>query len=365
MKSAEPGARWLRCDLHVHTPFDKEKKFGEDIRGAITAFKKSEGHRFAQIADRFVQACRNAADGNGMDLVALTDHNSIDGYRYLRPQFETLRLQARDQDLPMPAILPGVEFSVGGERPIHFLVIFASETGPDDIHRAIRHVFGAAEPFDPKTGTPRATRKLAEIQEQSARETERATAARQRREQDETAARDARDQREADEALGARGRFGSARDRGRQIRAGFEKRIVDAEERCADSEEQCAAVQRDRDSAREALIEVTSERDAALADRDRAIKDIAVERDKTKTARDALKEAPVRALQAAGDALYRMMRAINPDMKVQRSLWPLYEALAAGDGQALEQVTQAAEVRSEPAPAPRPPRGRDGGGRER
>ena len=157
MKSTDPGARWLRCDLHVHTPFDKEKKFGEDIRGAIAAFKKSEGHRFAQIADRFVQACRNAADGNGMDLVALTDHNSIDGYRYLGPQFETLRLQARDQGLPMPAILPGVEFSVGGERPIHFLVIFASETDPEDIHRAIAHVFGTAEAFDPKTGTPRAT----------------------------------------------------------------------------------------------------------------------------------------------------------------------------------------------------------------
>ena len=155
--AVEPGARWLRCDLHVHTPFDREKKFGEDIRGAIDAFRNAKPQRLAEIADRFVQACRNAANGEGMDLVALTDHNSIDGYRYLRAQFETLERQARDQKLPMPAILPGVEFSVGGERPIHFLVIFAAETDPDAIDRAISHVFGANDPFDPRSGTPLAT----------------------------------------------------------------------------------------------------------------------------------------------------------------------------------------------------------------
>ena len=153
----EAGARWLRCDLHVHTPFDREKKFGENIRAAIEAFKKERPQRLAEIADRFVTACRDAADSAGVDLVALTDHNSIEGYRYLRAQFETLARQARDQGLAMPAILPGVEFSVGGERPIHFLVIFATSTDPDMIDRAIAHVFGAADRFDPRTGTPRAT----------------------------------------------------------------------------------------------------------------------------------------------------------------------------------------------------------------
>lgn len=156
-QTAERGARWLRCDLHVHTPFDGEKKFGADIRGAIEAFKKEKPQRLAEIAERFVTACREAAGGAGIDLVALTDHNSIDGYRYLRSQFETLAQQAKDQGLAMPAILPGVEFSVGGERPIHFLVVFASSTDPDDIERAISHVFGASDRFDPRTGTPRAT----------------------------------------------------------------------------------------------------------------------------------------------------------------------------------------------------------------
>ena len=138
--NVEPGARWLRCDLHVHTPFDREKRFGEDIRGAIEALKNAKPQRLADIADRFVDACRSAAEGAGMDVVALTDHNSIDGYRYLTAQFDTLARQAKDRNRPMPAILPGVEFSVGGERPIHFLVIFASDTDPDDIDHAITHV---------------------------------------------------------------------------------------------------------------------------------------------------------------------------------------------------------------------------------
>lgn len=153
----DPGARWLRCDLHVHTPFDSEKKFGEDIRAAIDALKKAKPQKLTEVAERFVEACRRGANGEGLDLVALTDHNSIDGYRYLKPQFDTLAQQARDQALTMPVILPGVEFSVGGERPIHFLVIFAAATDPAAIDGVISHVFGANDRFDPQTGTPRAT----------------------------------------------------------------------------------------------------------------------------------------------------------------------------------------------------------------
>ena len=123
----------LLSDLHVHTPFDRAKRFGEDVRAAIQAFQSEKPQRLAEIADEFVAACRDAA----MDLVALTDHHSVDGYRYLRAQFGALADQARDQDLAMPAILPGVEFSVGGERPIHFLVIFAASTDPEVIDGAI------------------------------------------------------------------------------------------------------------------------------------------------------------------------------------------------------------------------------------
>ena len=153
----EPGARWLRCDLHVHTPFDAEKKFGEDIRAAISALKKADATRLAAIAERLVEACRTANGGNGVDLVALTDHNSIEGYKRLKPLLESIGSRAHDEGKTMPVILPGVEFSVGGERPIHFLAIFGSDTDPATIEGLISHVFQERDPFDPKTGTPRAT----------------------------------------------------------------------------------------------------------------------------------------------------------------------------------------------------------------
>lgn len=152
-----PGARWLRCDLHSHTPFDPAKKFGEDVKGAIDALKKEEPRRLAEIAERYIEACRAAAGGEGLDIVALTDHNSVEGYELLKPQLDSLANQAESLGKQMPTVLPGVEFSVGGERPLHFLAVFSAETDPTEITKLILYVFGTREPFDKKSGTPRAT----------------------------------------------------------------------------------------------------------------------------------------------------------------------------------------------------------------
>lgn len=151
------GARWLRCDLHVHTPFDGEKKFGENLKAAIEAFGKADPTQLLSIAQRFIDACRAAAGGAGIDLVALTDHNSIEGYKRLKPLFESIVQSLRDRGESVPVILPGVEFSVGGERPLHILVIFQRDTPVNEIEFCIQHVFTPRNPFDPDTGTPQAT----------------------------------------------------------------------------------------------------------------------------------------------------------------------------------------------------------------
>ena len=155
--TSESGARWLRCDLHVHTPFDREKNFGENIEHAISDSEKGKPQRLAEIANKLVNACKEAANGDGLDLVALTDHNSIEGYRHLKPQFDNLARRAGSEGARMPVIVPGVEFTIGGERPIHCLVIFSLQTDVEDIEGVIRHIFGASEPFNPSTGTPQAT----------------------------------------------------------------------------------------------------------------------------------------------------------------------------------------------------------------
>ena len=156
-RTSESGARWLRCDLHVHTPFDREKKFGEDTARAISDSKNGELQRLAKMAEKFVNACKAAGNGDGLDLVALTDHNSIKGYRHLKPHFDNLAQRVGSEGPWMPVILPGVEFSIGAERPIHCLVIFSHSTDVEDIEDVIKHLFGASKPFDSITRAPQAT----------------------------------------------------------------------------------------------------------------------------------------------------------------------------------------------------------------
>jgi len=66
--SPDPGARWLRCDVHVHTPFDAERTFGENVQHAIEAFRKERPEKLAEIARNFIEACRAGADAEGIDL---------------------------------------------------------------------------------------------------------------------------------------------------------------------------------------------------------------------------------------------------------------------------------------------------------
>jgi hypothetical protein len=74
------GARWLRCDLRVHTPWDAEPTFGQKVKHAIEALRKEKPQKLAEMAARFFEACRAGADGQGLDVVTLADHNSIEGY---------------------------------------------------------------------------------------------------------------------------------------------------------------------------------------------------------------------------------------------------------------------------------------------
>ncbi|MCL4516991.1 MAG: AAA family ATPase [Firmicutes bacterium] len=157
--STEVGARWLRCDLHVHTPFDPTKSFSVDVEAAKKADEKGDSSRLTDIARRFVEAVDNAADGAGLDVVAITDHNSIDGFRYLKSHFEVLLAKRAEEGKRRLTILPGVEFGVGSEQTIHFLAIFAANTDLDQIDHLIDYIFGHQGRFNPTGKTPLAANK--------------------------------------------------------------------------------------------------------------------------------------------------------------------------------------------------------------
>lgn len=115
-----PGARWLRCDVHVHTPLDPSRTFGEDVAAALHKRDKGDDAPLRVIAFRMFDACRDA----GLDLVVFTDHNGVEGYRLLTPFLDEWR---RDRDAEL-TVLPGVEVSVGAERVLHVLLVAGIET---------------------------------------------------------------------------------------------------------------------------------------------------------------------------------------------------------------------------------------------
>ncbi len=152
------GAQWYRCDLHVHTPFDKGKSFPVDLRGVIDAFKKEDDPRLREVAQSFIEACDKADGKEGLDLIAITDHNSIEGYKTLKPFFDEIIQEKKKKGQHYTAILPGVELSVGSERNVHFLIIFSQKTEARNIEGVISYIFGSREPFD-EDGRPQPTGK--------------------------------------------------------------------------------------------------------------------------------------------------------------------------------------------------------------
>src|SRR5687768_2415220 len=87
------GLRWLKLDLHVHTPASK------DYSGPAITPK--------QFVDAVI--------AKGIDAIAITDHNTgewIDG------------IKEAANGTPL-AVFPGVEISVsGGKHGIHIIALF-------------------------------------------------------------------------------------------------------------------------------------------------------------------------------------------------------------------------------------------------
>jgi hypothetical protein len=94
-----PGARWWRCDLHVHTP----ESYDYTKRGEVT---------FADWAAGVV--------ASGVHVVALTDHNTPKG-------IDPARAALGDR----ATLFPGVELTVS--PGVHLLVLFDPSVGRDEV----------------------------------------------------------------------------------------------------------------------------------------------------------------------------------------------------------------------------------------
>jgi hypothetical protein len=125
--------------LHTHTGFDKTKHFGEDVQSALMAWNKSNQKPIKEMAYRFFDACQKAE----LELVAITDHNSLDAYGYFKPFLDEW-FQETHYDL---TVLPGIELTVGGERNLHILVIGEDNIDVDKFKEYLVSAFAGQERF--------------------------------------------------------------------------------------------------------------------------------------------------------------------------------------------------------------------------
>lgn len=94
-----PGARWWKCDLHLHTPASYD--FAE--RDSVTP-------------EQWVEAAR----AKGLEVVAVTDHETADWVEKIR--------SAASVGEPPLAVFPGVE--INSREGVHLIVLFEPGTLP-------------------------------------------------------------------------------------------------------------------------------------------------------------------------------------------------------------------------------------------
>ncbi|MCC6566016.1 MAG: PHP domain-containing protein, partial [Chloroflexi bacterium] len=126
-RKASRQQTWYRTDLHLHTP--------------ASADYQEQGVRYIDILRR--------ADALGLDIIALTDHNTVAGYAAMlreveqlefleslgRAQADELRLLAEYRRLlERLLVLPGFEFTA--TFGFHILGIFS----PDTPIRVLEHL---------------------------------------------------------------------------------------------------------------------------------------------------------------------------------------------------------------------------------
>ncbi len=126
--SRENGLRWVRIDLHVHTPASR------------SCYQQPEA-TFLEILQR--------AEARGIQILGITDHNTVKGYAAFRRELEILEfLERTDRLTPEEAhrlreyrrllekilVLPGFEFTA--TLGFHILGIFS----PDTSIRRLEHL---------------------------------------------------------------------------------------------------------------------------------------------------------------------------------------------------------------------------------
>lgn len=127
------GMRWLKCDLHVHTPEDSQHWLDEELSLGEPRRPRTDGQRdesfLQEKARQFLRRCHDL----DLKVVGITDHNlstKTDARDwFLVHLVEQNKTVARDLDKEPLVIFPGFEADIG----YHVLCLFAPAKKQSDI----------------------------------------------------------------------------------------------------------------------------------------------------------------------------------------------------------------------------------------
>ena len=142
IKQLPNGARFYKCDLHTHTPADKN--FNCEGYNVDTEVDKQEfGRRIVEYARKEV----------GLDVLGITDHNTVEWIPYIQKYAEEMGL----------VIFPGVELGAqAGKKAIHFIALFNPGTSSENIDHWISSLGLTPEMRFHEDGTPKIVQKSTE-----------------------------------------------------------------------------------------------------------------------------------------------------------------------------------------------------------
>jgi predicted metal-dependent phosphoesterase TrpH len=112
-----PGARWLKLDVHTHTPHSTDTYWATTTGGTFSPTEWLLSFMRAKV-----------------DCVAVTDHNGGAWIDDLKASYDEMRSQAVEGFREL-TLFPGVEISVQGG--FHLLALFDPSKGTSDIARVL------------------------------------------------------------------------------------------------------------------------------------------------------------------------------------------------------------------------------------
>ncbi|MBU3025365.1 hypothetical protein [Zobellia galactanivorans] len=122
-KNYNKGSQWIKCDLHVHTPYSIEQHYGDG--------------QIEQVWDKFIEDLEALPEE--FKILGINDYIFLDGYRKVIEEYKN-KGRLKNIDL----ILPVVEFridkfgSVNQDNPfrrVNFHIIFSNELSVDIIEQ--------------------------------------------------------------------------------------------------------------------------------------------------------------------------------------------------------------------------------------